>query len=708
MSATSGPPLRGDLHLYPFGKMDRPTVVANQYRELLREEHENGEILCLTRLCNEQDLTDSIIDSLDDVGYPTVFSLSTFATETLQAFTPEVRELSDHERIELLAEFLDDYDWESEYLVDASQKESFQQDVGELLIEMESRNAIDPRVYESSILQEIATAGGEFQSLLSDEKYVDRPSLIPRATTELKNADTNGDVPQSISQWDVILVADFEELAQTERQFLAAVAKAADASIVAIAERDSRLLSSWREAGNIESLADGLEISSHTIDQETVSAPSVVGEYLATGEYPEAPVDDGSVQVIETASFSDQLTTVANEIERLCRTEDYAYSDIAIAFQDSSGPVEQTIRELRRHGIPTTTVAVSQLGNDPAVKELYDLTKVCVETVDDNDQTVSRERLLAQEGVTETLLNTIKDAETAAAGLWHWLETTQLKHRIGSEWTELDAREQFQRVQDVIQLAEFLADEERLDGSWKGFLPALERAFRYSSSSLENIETDHDDGGVPVGTIYGLKHTSTKAMILLNVTDQDYPFTPDLTALLPTVRLQAEPNFPMLTSQSPADVTDTFRPAVEAPDDPFHAYFTQVSRRLLAIGARAAEERLYFGVPRESAESLGTYLQPSRFLSELVETFSFIEPLNGGEGSPIASHGGASEFVVEHVDDTLEAVRRASVGGETVDLDTYEQELAAIAQLLQQPDAAPVHEALAARIDFRHGRVSRD
>lgn len=708
MGTTSGPSLRGDLHLYPFGKTDRPTVVAEQYQNLLREEYQTGDILCLSRLCSEQDLTNSIIDSIDSVGYPTVSSFTTFATDTLQAFTPGVRVLSDHERIELLAEFLDEYAWESEYLASASQKESFQQDVGELLIEMESRNAVDPAAYESPILQEIATAGGEFQSLLTDEEYVDRPSLIPRATTQLEQGDGNAEIPQSISQWDVILVADFEELAQIERRFLAAVAKAADASIVALGERDSRLLSSWREAGNIESLADGLDITAHSINRETTNASATVGEYLATGEDPAGSVDDGSVQVIEAASFKDQLTAVADEIERLCRSEDYAYSDIAIAFQDSSAPIEQTIRQLRRHGIPTTTVSVSQLGNDPAVKELYDLTKVCVETVDDADQTVSRERLLAQEDVTTDLLETISDADTAAAGLWHWIQTTQLKHRIGSEWTELGARDQFQRIQDVIQLAEFLDDEERLDGSWEGFLPALERAFRYSSSSLENIETDHDDGGVPVGSIYGLKHTTTKAMVLLNVTDQEYPSSPDLTSLLPTIRLQAEPQFPMLTSQSPTDVTDTFRPATDSPDDPFHAYFTQVSRRLLAIGARAAGERLYLGVPRESAEELGTYLQPSRFLTELVDTFTFIEPLNNGGETSIASHGGASEFVVEHVDGTLEAVRRASVGGEMVNLDTYEQELAAIEQLLDQPDAAPVHEALTARIDFRQGRISRD
>lgn len=707
MRALSQPSLTGELHLYPFGRTDRSTVVADQYQALL-EVHETEEILCLTRLCSEQDLTESIVETLGIVEYPTVSTLSDFATQTLQAFTPGMRSLSDHERIELLAAFLDEHDWETEYLAKAAHQESFQQDIGELLIEMESRNRLTPDAYESPILQEIAAVGEAFQSTLTDADYVDRPSLIPRATAELESAATTAEIPQSIAQTEVVLVADFEEFAHVERQFLTAITSAAEATVVALAERDSRLLSSWREAGRIESLAGGLTIEEHQPDRETVTAPAAVGEYLATKEQPAASVDDGSVHVIEQGTFRDQITAVADEIERLRKTEDYEYDDITIAYQDSSGPVEETIRLLRRHGVPTTTVAVSQLGNDPAVKELSDVTKVCADAVDDTAATTSRDRLLNLDAVTPALLKRLADTSTAAAGLWHWLDTTNLKHRIGSEWTELETREQFQHVKEVIQLAEFLDTEDELDASWGGFHLALERAFRYSSSRLENVNTDHDGGGVPVGTIYGLKHASNSAVFLLNVTDADYPSVPDLTSLLPTRRLQEEPQFPMLTTQSAADVTDTFRPVVDPPGDPFHTYFTQVSRRLLGVGARTAEERLYLGVPSESAQSLGGYLQPSRFLAELVDTFEFIEPFSTDEDSPIASHGGASEFVVEHVDDTLEAVRRASVGGEAVDLDAYEQELAAIDELLDQPEAAPVKDALTARIAFRQGRVRRD
>lgn len=709
MGTSYRPSLSGDLHVYPFGQTDRATAVSTHYQALI-EEYRPESVLCLTRLCSEQDLIDSISKSLGTVTHPTVNTLSTFATETLQSFTPQLTTLSDHERIELLAAFLDDHDWETEFLAAASTQESFQQDVGSLLIEMESRNVLSQTAYESPILKEIATVGDVFQTHLSEREYVDRPSLIPQATTELQRA-TEADLPQSLTETDAILVADFEEFAKTERNFLKALTDTAEAKLVAIAERDSRLLSTWREAGDVEALADGLTVTPHVGEEETQNAPSAIGEYLATNDQqpPGVDIDDGGdVHVIERETFRKQLAAVADEIERLCRTTEYNYDDIRIAYQDSSGPIEETIRLLRRHGIPTTTVSVSQLGNDPGVKELYDLTRVCAADVEETAESTSRERLLAHDGVDQEFLQTLAEAPTAAAGLWYWLKATDLKHRIASEWTELETRDQFQHVKETIQLAEFLENEASLDGSWDGFLRALERAFKYASPRLENIETDKDGGGVPVGTIYGLKHTTNKAVFLLNVTDTDYPSTPTLTALLPNKRLQEESQFPMLTAQSATDVTDTFRPASEPPDDPFHAYFTQVSRRLLGVGARTAEDRLYFGIPSESAQSLGNYLQPSRFLAELVETFEFIEPLSTDGDTLIASRGSASEFIVEHVDDTLESVRRASVGGETVDLDAYERELAAIDDLLDQPEAKPVQEALAARIAFRRGEVRRD
>jgi len=707
MGTSAHPSLTGDLHIYPFGRIERRTVVASQYQDLLGD-HKPEEILCVTRLCSERDLTESIVETFEGVGYPRVTSISDFATETLQTFIPKLTTLSDHERIELLAAFLDEHEWETEYLATAAEQNSFQQDIGALLIDLESQNSLTPAAYQSPVLKEIASVGATFQSQLADAAYVDRPSLIPRATTELENATGTREFPQPIIETEVILVADFEEFADVERGLLAAMANAVGASVVAIAERDSRLLSSWREAGSIESLADGLTLQPHHPDRETLTAPAAVGEYLATGDRPSGAVDGEDVAVIERGTFREQISAVADEIERLCRMEDYEHDDITIAYQDSSGPVEETIRLLRRHGVPTTTVAVSQLGNDPAVKELTDLTKVCAGGVDEETVRSSRDRLLTLESVTPTLLEQLAGAPTAAAGLWDWLGATDLKHRIGSEWTEIETKEQFQHVKEVLQLAEFLDMEATLDGSWAGFNLALKRAFRYTSPRLEHVDTDHDGGGVLVGTIYGLKHASSKAVFLLNVTDDAYPSIPDLTSLLPTRQLQAESAFPMLTSQSAADVTDTFRPVVDPPNNPFHAYFSQVSRRLFGVGARTAEERLYLGVPNESGQSLGDYLQPSRFLAELVDTFEFIEPLSAENDSPIASHGGASEFVVERVDDTLEAVRRASVGGDTVDLNAYEQELAAIDQLLDQPDATPVTDALAARIAFRRGLVSRD
>jgi superfamily I DNA/RNA helicase len=333
---------------------------------------------------------------------------------------------------------------------------------------------------------------------------------------------------------------------------------------------------------------------------------------------------------------------------------------------------------------------------------------VAAETSDEEAFEDARERLLAIEAVTESVITEVRTAPSATAGLWNWFSETQLKHRIGTQWEEIAARDQFHRLREVIELAEFLEKMPEFENTWERYLTALERAFKYSSTRLEAIETDRSDGGVAVKTIYSLKHSSSKAVFLPNVTDDAYPFTPDLTPLLPMSRLREEAAFPTLTTPSKSEIEATFRPTVETSGDGFTQYFTEVSRRLLGTAAYAATDRLYFALPREGADSLGTYHQPSRFLTELIEEFVEIAPLAQDEKRGGASHGGASEFVVEHVDETLEAVRRAAVGGDSVDLDSYERELAAIERLLEQPEAATVRDAIEARVDFRHGRVRRE
>jgi len=697
----------GTLHVYPFGTSDRAELVATEYATLL-EAQDVDEILCLTRLCSDQRLTERLTDSIEAVVHPSVITLTDLAKEIIRSHTPGSEFVSAHERIELLASFLETREWETSYLAAAAEQESFRRDIGELLIDLESRNALSPTAYTTATLQEVAAVGRDFTELLETREYVDEPSVIPRAIAALDATLGEDDKLPTLEGYSTILVADFEEYAPTERRFLELVARTADASITALAERNSRLLSSWRETGGVESMADGLTVTTHQERDDPVAAPQAIAEYLVTGNRSTEAVPEGSVKVIEAPTLRDQITQVADEIERLCRNSGYTYADIKIAYQDSQAPIEQTIRLLRRNGIPTTTIAVTQLGTDPAVRELHDVVKVCAETVDEDTKAASRSRLLAVDKADEPLLTDLKAASTAESGLWQWIGATHMKDRIGRDWREIEARDQFRRVRDVLDLAAFSDQDPALTGDWNAFLPTLERAFQYSSPRLENIETDRDGGGVPIGTIYGLKYSSHKAVFLLNVTDQEYPFVPDLTALMPPKQLQGERQFPVVTPQSSADVNESFSAASGEHDAPFHAYFAKVSRRLLGIGARAAEDRLYFGLPREGTTAIDTYHQPSRFLMDLIDQFDCIEPLDRREDLHGTSHGSANEYVVEHVDDVLEAVRRASVGGDQVDLDANERELAAITDLLESPHVSTARAVMEARIEYRHGRVRRD
>ena len=69
-------------------------------------------------------------------------TLTNFAVQTLEVLEPQIEQLSDHERIELLAEHLSTHEWETDYLATAAQQSSFGQDIGRLLIEMESRDCL--------------------------------------------------------------------------------------------------------------------------------------------------------------------------------------------------------------------------------------------------------------------------------------------------------------------------------------------------------------------------------------------------------------------------------------------------------------------------------------------------------------------------------------------------------------------------------------
>lgn len=709
MSSSTEEPLVGHLHVYPFDGNERLDLVADHYRDLVTETETPLErILVLTQLVDSRETERRLAETFDGAAAPQVRGFTDAALGILEAHTPGIELLSENARIEILADYLDRHDWGEPYLRDASDYESFQQDIGQLLIEADNQGGLDPEKCNSPALAEIARIGESFQSYLADHEYVDRSSILSRAADALIEMGPET-ATGTVGEWDVVLITDYEEVDPPKRRFLSTFTDAAGARVVGIAERASRILSTWNETGSVADLAYGLSVIDHGSEHPTTEdRPTAIARFLATGDRSGSLPTDGSVEVVEAPTFREQIGRVADEIERLCRAEGYTYEDFAVVFRDSQAPIGEAIRRLRRAGIPSTTVAVNQLGDDPAVRELYRVTELCASDDDLDDAVESVHGVLPELADTTEVLSEIQDSPAPAPGLWRWVRETQLKDRIAREYGELEARNQFGHVREAVELAAFLESAPELEASWERYLVALERAFQYSSSRYASVSTDREEGGVAVDTIYSIKNNSRKAVFLLNVTDEAYPFAPDLTALFPQSRLREEPDFPTLTDQSRTDVRATFPTGGDSDDDPFHDYFAQLSRRLLGVAAEVATDRLYFGIPREGTGELGKYQQPSRYLEQLVETFDFVRPFDESGDSQLTSHGQVSEFAVERVDETLEAIRRAGVGGDQVDLDTYEQELAAIQALLDNSEAETLRRAVEARIDVRHGRVRRE
>jgi hypothetical protein len=250
-----------------------------------------------------------------------------------------------------------------------------------------------------------------------------------------------------------------------------------------------------------------------------------------------------------------------------------------------------------------------------------------------------------------------------------------------------------------------------LDATWPALADALDRAVQTAATETQTAETDVKDDGVLVDAVRVMKNASWKAVFMSNLVEGTYPTDPNLTGLFPTAETAAMPNYPGVTDLTATDVEETF-PTATGPDadrihDPFRRYYQELSRRQLAVGARAATDRLYLGLFEEEAGELDRKCQPSRYLIDVYEAFPWIEHLDHDR---VHGESGAISFALSRVDRTLLRVKGADVRGDTIDLDETERDLAAIQDLLEASGerGEQLREAIQARVDFAAGEVRRD
>ena len=681
--------LGGTLVTVPFAS-DVPQATIRQQFESLRCEYALDEILVLsgspTSMSTYQN---SLGESISDAGVPRVTSPVVHATDILNRADDRAI-LSDALRRELVSRFIGDREFESTYFERASSRPSFGSDLAALMETLVWQGATPETTPD---LVEVRALADEFHEWLAEHDHVERGQLISEATDIVETA-TPGDDPVDAQ---AILAVDFEEFSPPDRRYLAALAE--DRELVAVASNNGSVRRSWIESGEItdhvsferrESVAGG------TPD----TRPTATAAFLARGSVTEDP-GDGMATVIASETADEQLSTVTDEIERLHDRYGWAYEDIAVGLKQSGEHVTETIQTLEQAGVPTHSATVIGFGDDPAIRELLSVARYLA---GDEEE---REALHEEHPVLEPArLDELETEAGLEAALRQWATQSNLKGRIADDVGPLEARARFGNVKRSFNMASFLEETPFLDPTWEVLATMLERGHEQSPQYTQTSAIE-DESGVRVDHLQALKNGSFRAVFLLNVVDSNYPGDPHLSRLFPTERVAQMPDYPGITDVDDEDVARTFPTNSTEAGQPFKRYHAEHSRRLLAAGAEAASERVYFCFYAREGAGLEERAQPSRFLSEAYHALPWLSPADTTE---IRSEQAAEEYLLSLVDRTLADVRRAHSQDISVSLEEAERDLVAIQDVLDASGerGEQLRDAMRARLDLADGRVLRE
>jgi hypothetical protein len=442
-----------------------------------------------------------------------------------------------------------------------------------------------------------------------------------------------------------------------------------------------------------------------------------IARYLATGRVPDAVAcskarewaDAGGAYRITAEQFEAQIREVANEIEYLRSERGWEYDDVAVLFRDSTGPIPEARRVLRRAGIPTASATVDGLGEDLAVRELYTLAR---QFVDGTDSTA--ELLAARIGESpDEAIHAVRERVGLHEKLQCWIIRTDLKGRTAREADAVGAHARYRNVEKVLSMAEFLDATEFLPADWPAFLQLLERAIAFVTPDQYATELEAEENGVAVDSVRVFKQAQRRAVFLCNVIEGTYPGDQTLTNLFPRSWVTRMDHYPAVTTPTPGEVAGTFATADRAAiHDPYAAYYRHLARRQLAIGVRAATDRLYLCTPDSETGDLGSRTQRSRFLRELAahDAFEFVEVNTSEAPREIYTQGRASATMLREPRGQLETIRSAASTGEEVSLRETRELFGAIQTALETAGDVDSRFELAvdSQIDFALGEARTD
>jgi len=682
--------LNGALMSVPFGQSETASTVRDAFREL-RDEYGPENVLVLTGSPTSMETFEELLnDEVPGAGVPRVSSLVVHATDVVNTVTDETI-LSDTLRRELVHRFLADKEWESEYFERAAELDSFAGDIAQL---METVTWQDVKLDQTPELMEVQSVIDEFHEWLAEYDHIERGQLISTAIDHL----TDPEHRDAVVDIEAVLAVEFEEFFPLDRRYLGALTEGLD--LVCVRERDSSVRRTGIETGPVTEYVS-LTTREKGASLSASSRPEATAQYLATGTVPDDP-GEGDVTVLHAESGDAQMDRIADEIERLRETNGWQYSDFAVALGQGGEDVSEAIHALTQAGVPTESTTVTGFGDDPAIRELLQITKYyAVQSESETEFAVDGDT------VDEALLSTIQaDEDTLADVLRRWATASGLKDRIARRASPLDARSQFGNVRRAFAMAEFIEDTAFIEASWPVFAEMLERAHEHAESETRTSATDLD-GGVRIDRVQALKNGSWRAVFIPDVVDEAYPGDPFLTRLFPQERVLRMPDFPGETDVTASEVQDTFRTRSTASSQPVTQYHVEQSRRRLAIGSNAASERLYFCLYDHEDGGLDEKVQPSRFLTDAYRQLPW---LRGESGDTIRSERRAEEFVLSRVDRALADVRRTQSRDISVSLDDLSADIGEIERVLAESGerGEMMRDAVRARVEFAAGRVRRE
>jgi len=566
----------------------------------------------------------------------------------------------------------------------------------------------------------VREVGRQFHEAVDRAGYVERRRLVPRATeTLLEDAETRQVVDES---FEAVLVVEFEECSPIDRRFLAALSSSADLSVVGTPH--ASIQRTEIEARSLDGVVADHDLTPASLpgsDDRDLAGPDGDGgpphagipRFLATG----TTTDGESVaRFIEGEDADDEVSRVANEIEHLRERRGWEYGDFAVVLDRFGERLSRARHLLRVNDVPTRSVGMPSLREDPVVTELHAL----VQYVLGRDELAER-WLEARTGGEVSELVDACVSRSVSTSLEKWIVNADLKERIVEGNSSLDAKEQFGNLERVVSIATFVDETDLLDGDWSSFKGVLDQALTFDAGYAHELEVLPREEGVTVTDVRGVKYDSFECVFLLDVIEGRYPGDRTLTTLFPDPWLETMPTFPAVTRPTTGRITETY-PAVDSMEavlaDPFDAYHRLRDRRKLALGARAATERCYFCSFEMTGGHLGRTHNDSRFLELLRDRDSVaVTPVTGsgdggderGESRPLLTRHGIARRLLGEPWGELERVLRAAHTGEEVDLEDSEAVFGVVRSVLDDPAVDPVFaEAIRAQFALARGTVVAD